>query len=457
MDDRVRALIATAVASFLVPFMMSGVGIALPEIQTALSATAVELSWVEGAYMLSLSVILMPIGRIADIYGRRRVFIWGITWFTVVSMLASMAWSIQVLLVFRILQGVGAAMINSTGLAMITAMYQPQERGRVMGIVVGCVYAGLSLGPLLGGACTLYLGWRSVFYLSLPFGLAAWALAKRISREWRPAQSESFDYLGSVLFGGFVVSLMKGLTGLVEPLIGGSLLVLAALLLLGFVIRSKRVAHPMLDLALFSGNRVFSLSSLATLINYAGTFTVSFLLSLYLQVVKGFSPAQAGTILIIQPVVQAALSPLAGTLSDRWNASFMATMGMGLCGIGLFCLSRLDALSSLGLVGVYLTVMGLGFALFASPNMSVIMGSVAKKDYSTASSVVGSMRTFGMSLSMGLVTVVFGANMHGQQIETATIVPFLGCMRQIFGICALLSVAGIFCSLGRFGTKVQPG
>ena len=453
MQNRSVALAATAVASFLVPFMMSAVGITLPAIQTALSATAVELSWVAGGYMLALSVILLPIGRLADIWGRRRTFVWGTAWFTVSTLLVSLAWSIEALLVLRVLQGVGAAMINSTGIAIVTAIYPPKERGRAMGIIVGCVYAGLSVGPLLGGLLTDWAGWRAVFYLCLAPGVLAWILACRIDNEWRPARGQSFDLLGAVFYGVFVIACVKGLTGLARPGIGISLLIVSVVALLLFVRRSRSIEHPVLSLGLFTSNRVFTLSSVATMINYAGTFAVGFLLSLYLQVVKGFAPVHAGLILVIQPAVQALLSPLAGVLSDRFNAAAMATLGMALCGAGLLGLGYIDAASEVWVIGGLLALMGLGFALFASPNMSVIMGSVAPKDYSIASSLVATMRTFGMSLSMGIATVVFGFLLHGRQVSLENIPQFLASMRIIFDVCAGLCVAGVFCSLGRVGRR----
>jgi EmrB/QacA subfamily drug resistance transporter len=449
MQNRSVALAAAAMSSFLVPFMMSAVGITLPAIQNALSATAVELSWVEGGYMLSLAVILLPLGRLADILGRRRTFVWGTAWFTVATLLVSLAWSIQALLVLRVLQGMGAAMINSTGVAIVTSTYPPKERGRAMGIIVGCVYAGLSVGPLMGGLMTDWAGWRAVFYLSIVPGFLAWVLACRIDQEWRPSRGEHFDLFGAVLYGAFVVSFVKGLTGLARPGTGVFLLALAFLMALLFFRRSRRIEHPVLSFRLFTDNRVFTLSSLATTINYAGTFAVGFLLSLYLQVVKGFPPVHAGLILVIQPATQALLSPVAGMLSDRVNAAGMATFGMGLCGAGLFGLGQMGAESPVWLIAGLLMLMGLGFALFASPNMSVIMGSVAPKDYSIASSLVATMRTFGMSLSMGIATVVFGFLLHGRQVSVESIPQFLASMRIIFAVCAGLCVAGVFCSMGR--------
>ena len=449
MNVQTAALAAASVASFLVPFMMSAVAITLPVVQTELGATAVQLSWVAAGYILALAAILLPVGRLADIFGRKRTFVWGTATFVAFSLCASLAWSVTSLVALRVLQGVGAAMILSTAVAIVTDLYPRSERGKAMGILVACVYLGLSVGPLVGGMMTDLAGWRSVFFLSLPLGLVCVALAMRIEGEWRPAQGERFDVLGSVYYALFVICFVNGLTDLASPEKGVPLLTAAAALVLMFVLRSRRAVHPIIELSLFTSNRVFLLSSLATLINYAGTFAVGFLLSLYLQVVKGFPPMNAGFVLVIQPVVQSLLSPLAGSLSDRFNAAAMASLGMGLCALGLFAICGVDAASSLWSIGGILALLGLGFALFASPNMSVIMGSVQPRHYSIASSLVGTMRTFGMSLSMGIATVVFGILLHGRQVSPETVPQFLASMHIIFGVCAALCVVGVFCSLGR--------
>lgn len=451
MHNHTAILIAASVASFLVPFMMSAVGITLPAIQTDLRATAVELSWIAGGYIMALAAILVPVARMADIMGRRRVFVWGTALFVAFSLCASLAWSVSSLIALRVLQGLGAAMILSTAVAIVTETAPGSERGRSMGLLVACVYLGLSLGPLVGGGVTGIAGWRSVFFLCLPPGLVAFVLAARIEGEWRPAKGEGFDVAGSLLYTVAVICCVNGLTGLTRPERGLPLLAAAALAGVLFFRRSRRVSHPVLDLSLFTTNRVFALSSLATLINYAGTFAVGFLLSLYLQVVKGFSPVQAGLVLVVQPVVQSLLSPLAGALSDRLNAGLLASLGMGLCATGLVWLCFVDAATGLWTIGGILALLGLGFALFASPNMTVIMSSVTPREYSIASSLVATMRTFGMSLSMGLTGVVFGFLLHGRQVAPDTVPEFIVSMRIIFAVCAALCVLGVFCSLGRTG------
>ncbi|MDY0225550.1 MAG: MFS transporter [Desulfomicrobium apsheronum] len=453
MRNQTAALAAASVASFLVPFMMSAVAITLPVMQVELGASAVELSWVAGSYILALAAILLPIGRLADILGRRRTFVWGTGAFVVFSLCASLAWSVVSLVVLRVVQGVGAAMILATGVAIVTELYPREERGRVMGILVACVYLGLSVGPLVGGMMTSLFGWRSVFFLCLPPGLLAWIMARGIKDEWRPARGQGFDLIGSLLYAAFVVCCVNGLTGLARPERGLPLLGGALVMGVLFVLRSRGTQYPLIDLTLFTANRVFLLSSLATLINYAGTFAVGFLLSLYLQVVKGFSPMHAGFILIVQPVVQSLLSPVAGILSDRFNAAWLASLGMAFCALGLWAMCGVGAQTGLWEIGAILALLGLGFALFASPNMSVVMGSVEPKDYSIASSLVATMRTFGMTLSMGISAVVFGFLLQDRQISAGTIPEFLASMKIIFAVCAGLCVAGVFCSLGRVAKR----
>lgn len=449
MQTQLAALVAAAVASFLVPFMMSAVGIILPAIQFDLKATAVELSWVAGSYILTLAAILLPVGRLADIYGRRRSFMWGTAVFILFTLCVSLVWSIQSLIVMRALQGIGAAMILSTATAIVTEIYPQEKRGKALGILAACVYLGLSTGPLVGGFIADLAGWRAVFFIGLPPGIVGWILVYRLQGEWRPSKGESFDLISGLLYGSFVICSVKGLTGLDHPETGVPLLAGAVIAGFLFVRRSLKLRYPLMKMTLFTRNRVFAMSSLATLINYSSTFAVGFLLSLYLQVVKGFSPMHAGMILVIQPVAQSVLSPVTGMLADRFDPTKLASLGMGLCVVGLVGMYNVTINTSLWFTGAILAFMGIGFALFAAPNMTVIMGSVEPRDYSIASSLVATMRTFGMSLSMGIITVIFGIKLQGQPVAQNTIPGFMASMEIIFAFCAVLCVVGVFCSLVR--------
>lgn len=368
------------------PFMMSAVGVALPAIGREFAATALQLGLVETTYVLSASIFLLAMGRLGDIYGRRRVFQYGIVLFTLAGSMISQAWSIEALLVMRFLQGMGGAMVMATTLAMVVSAFPPEERGKALGIAVASVYAGISCGPFLGGLLVTELGWRWIFYLCLPLGGVTFLITyTRLRGDWADAEGEPFDWRGSLIYGTALLMLISGASNLDHGLwawgvtaagIGGIGLFLAV---------EARTAYPILNIALLRNNRIFALSNLASLFNYAATFGVTFFLSLYLQYIKGLSARDAGLVLIIQPIVQTVLSPWCGRLADRYPAARIATIGMAICAVGLAVAATLDATTSLSLVMVMLVLLGTGFALFSSPNVSVIMGSVEPRYLGVAS------------------------------------------------------------------------
>jgi len=430
--------------------MMSAVGVALPAVGRDLKASALQLGLVETAYVLSASIFLLAMGRMGDIHGRRRVFQWGIAVFTVMGGILSQVGSIEAMIGFRFLQGMGGAMIAATGMAIVVAVFPPHERGKALGISVAAVYAGISCGPFIGGFLVTALGWRSLFYLCIPLGLATFAVvAWQLRGEWADARGEPFDWGGSTVYA---VALLLLLAGAANVNRGGwsCALVLAGLVgLVAFVAVELRTPYPVLDMRLLRDNRVFALSNLAALLNYAATFGVTFFLSLYLQYVKGMTPHQAGTLLVLQPLTQALLSPFCGRLADRYPAARVATVGMTLCALGLGVAATLSAATSLVLVAAMLLLLGTGFALFSSPNTSVIMGSVAPRYLGVASGLGATMRTLGMLTSMTIITVVFSVHMKGQAVTAATQPAFLLSLRTALITFGGLCGVGIACSLGR--------
>lgn len=442
-------LLVAAMASFLTPFMGSAVNVALPIIGREFAMDAVSLSWVATAYLLAAAVFLVPFGRLADIHGRKRVFAAGIAVYTSSSLLAAASNSGPLLIVARVVEGTGGAMIFGTGTAILTSVFPPRERGRALGINVATVYLGLSLGPSLGGFLTQQWGWRSLFWLNVPLGTLILALVLwKLKGEWAEARGEPFDLIGSLVYGLALMSLMLGFSQLPETV--GAVLILAGMAGIGlFGLWEIRAASPVLDVRLFRGNRTFTFSSLAALISYSATFGVGFLLSLYLQYIKGMSPREAGLVLIAQPVMQALFSPLAGRLSDRVEPRVVASTGMGLTVIGLFTLIRLGEGSSLESIVVSLLLLGLGFALFSSPNTNAIMSSVERRFYGVASGMVGTMRLVGQMSSMGIVMLVFALIIGQVQITPEQYPLFLKSMRTDFIILTVLSLVGVFASLVR--------
>jgi MFS family permease len=341
-------------------------------------------------------------------------------------------------------------MVMATTLAMVVSVFPPAERGRALGIAVASVYAGISCGPFIGGALVTAYGWRAIFYLSVPLGLLTLAITLlKLRGEWADARGEPFDWRGSLIYAAALLLLIIGAANLEfgPPAWGATA---AGLLGIGlFLAYEARTPYPILNVALLRDNRVFALSNLAALFNYAATFGVTFFLSLYLQYVKGMSAREAGLVLIIQPIVQTVLSPLCGHLADRYPAARVATIGMALCAAGLGMAATLGHATPVPVVIGMLALLGTGFALFSSPNVSVIMGSVAPRELGIASGLNSSMRTLGMMTSMSIITVIFSMQMAGQAVTAATLPQFLLSMRMALLVFCGLCLIGIACSAGR--------
>lgn len=448
VDKRVVLFVAST-ASFLTPFMASSINIAIPSIGKEFSADAITLSWISTAYLLAAAMFLVPMGRIADIHGRRKVFLAGMAGYSVVSLLCALAASEVMLVALRALQGFTDAMMFGTSLAIVTSVYPPAQRGRALGITVASVYAGGALGPFIGGMLTQLLGWRSIFLLTMVLGLFVTALALwKVRGEWAEAHGQKMDVVGSFFYACTLFAVMYGFR-LLPAMTGLWLILGGTVLLAAFVLRESRVASPVLDISLFRRNSVFALSNLSALINYAATFALSFLLSLFLQYIKGFSPRSAGLIMLTQPVMMAVFSPLAGRLSDRVEPRIVASAGMAMSTVGLLLTAFLGRASSLAHIIAILVLCGLGFGLFSSPNTSAIMGSVERKHYAVASATTGAMRLIGQMLSMGIAALIIAVYVGEVEITPERYAAFLIAFRSGFFIFAALCCVGIFASLFR--------
>jgi EmrB/QacA subfamily drug resistance transporter len=443
------ALFVTTLSSFLGPFMGSAVTVALPAIGARFAMSAVGLSWVSMAFLLSVGALVIPFGRLADLRGRKTLFVAGTVVYMLASALAARSQDAAMLVAARVLQGVGASMTVGTGAAILTSVFGPGERGRALGINVAAVYSGLSLGPFVGGIITQHLSWRFIFGMNVPLGLAiVWTAARMLERDTGEGRGSRFDWPGALLLGAALAVLMFGLSEL-NTTWGAGLVVLGLAGLGAFVAVEVRSPNPMVDMKLFRQNQVFAFSNLAALVNYSATFAVTFLLSLYLQYVKRLSPRDAGTLLVAQPIVQAAFSPLAGRLSDRVDAGVLASIGMAVTGIGVALLGFVGADTSLVYVAICLVLLGVGFGLFSSPNTNAVMGAVTQRQLGVAGSILSTMRSLGMILSMGVVSLLFALLIGGRPIGEAEVPAFLRSMRLAFAVFSVLSVAGIVASLQR--------
>ncbi|MBN2051504.1 MAG: MFS transporter [Spirochaetales bacterium] len=455
---RISATVAVAIASFIGSVMSSAINVALPEIQQEFALPAVTLTWISTSFVLSNAVFLIAAGKIGDIYGRKKVFIGGIAVLAVTTLLCGVSSSGFSLILFRVVQGLGSAMINATTMAILSSVFPPHRRGVAIGIGVASVYTGLSFGPFLGGIITTALGWRWMFFLIAPVEVVPLLLTVIFVKEdWADAKGESFDLAGSLLYGVSLVLFMYGMT--ILPLMRALIFLLPGLIGLVLFIRHElKVRFPVLEVKLFRTNRVFAFSSVAALIHYSATYAITFLLSLFLQFSMGISPRITGTILVIQPVAQALLSPLAGRLSDRIEPTVLVSAGMSMVAAGLFLLSRLTSDTPLILVIIVLAFLGAGYALFSSPNTNAIMSSVEKKYYGLASGVVATMRSLGQVLSMGVTTIVFTLFLGDSPIGEGNLPAFNRSVRVSFLIFTVLCLAGVYFSSvrGRLDREKSP-
>jgi EmrB/QacA subfamily drug resistance transporter len=440
-------LIVSTVASFILPFQAAAVNIALPTMGREFAMEAVVLSWVATVYFLAVAMCQVPVGRLADIYGRKKIFTCGVVLFTISSFLCAFSNSVLFIIIYRALQGIGSAMAFSTGVAILTSVFPAEERGRALGISMAGIYLGISVAPFIGGVLTEYFGWRSIFHVSALLGLVLAALVLwGLKGEWADSRGERFDVIGSILFSVAIVVGMYGFSRLPDTL-GIVLVVVGILGMLAFIRWETRTDSPILNLSLFRKNTVFVFSNLAALITYSATYAVSFLLSLYLQYIKGLSPQMAGLILIASSIFMAIFTPIAGRLSDRVEPRLVASAGMVFNCVAIVLLIFITDETVLGLILTSLVLYGIGIGIFASPNTNAVMGSVERKFLGVASGALGTMRTSGMILSMGIMMILFSTYIGEAQITPDYYPAFLTSVKVGFIIFTVLSFGAIFAQL----------
>lgn len=447
--DRKYILIITSISSFTTPFMGSAINLALPSIGKEFSLNAILLGWIATSFLLATAALLLPAGRLSDIYGRAKLFKTGLSIYTLGSLFCGLSFSGEVLIISRILQGIGAAMVFSTSTAILVSFFPFEERGKVLGINTAAVYTGLSSGPFLGGLVTQHFGWRYIFFINVILGLLSLIIAyRKLKFEWVEAKGEKFDFTGSIAYGVTLVIIMYGFSILPNKY-GFYLIILG---LIGFYIFSRfelKVSNPVFNMSLFRTNKAFLFSNLAALINYSATFAVGFLLSFYLQYVKGFDPQTAGIILVSQPVIMAIFSPISGKISDKTEPRIVASAGMIITTIGLFILIFLKAETSVIFIITSLVFLGFGFALFSSPNTNAVLSSVEKRFLGVAASTLSTMRLTGQMFSMGMALLIISIFIGKTKITPDNHNALLSGIDIAFILFTILCFAGIFASLAR--------
>jgi EmrB/QacA subfamily drug resistance transporter len=414
-----------------------------------LAMNAVQMGWVPMGFSLTGAILILPFGRLSDIYGRKKIFIIGILINTVAVAITPFSTSAYMLITFQLIQGVGFAMLVGTSTALLTSAYPPHQRGRALGILVAAVYLGLALGPSLGGLLTYNFGWRSIFLPTILLQIAAIVLVlTKVKSEWADAKGEKYDIIGSILIPIMLFCLLYGFS-LLPSSSGICIIVIGLISVVIFVRWELRLESPIFNISHITKNRLFSFSSLTHFLFYTATFATTIIMSLYLQYIKGFNAQEAGLILLITPIIMAAFSPLAGRTSDRVQPRVNVSAAIIVVLIGILLLFAATFNEGMISIIIALALLGLGFAFFVSPNTNAIMSSVDKKYYGIAAATQATTRQVGVTFSISIIMLLFSLFLGKAQITPEYYPVFVQSIQIAFIVFVGLGVLSIVFSIAR--------
>lgn len=460
IDYKWIVLSVTTIGALMAAIDSNIVMLALPDMMSSLHANLVEMIWVIMSYILTSTVILLTLGRMADMLGRVRMYNLGFVIFTVGSTLCGISQNATQLILARIVQGSGGAMMVVNSAALLTEVFPPNERGRALGLNGITFAAGSVLGPVLGGLILSAISWRWIFFINVPIGLGGTLWAYRALKEMAPrATGERFDAGGAITFSVGLLALLMALTSGIDagwfsaPILGLFALVIVMFAL--FFRIERRAQNPVLDFSLFK-NRIYAFSSLAAMIQSLAMFAVNFLIVFYMQGVRGYDPLKAALLLLPMPIVMAFVAPLSGMLSDKVGAKLPATIGVLVQAAALVWLLFLGTDTPYQRIAFGLALMGLGGGLFYSPNTSAAMNAAPRNRLGIASGALVTLRQTGMVTSLALSMAVAATTMPQSDmmklfvgtnvaLGSATMQSFVGGMRGAFTVSIALSiVAAVF-------------
>ncbi len=433
---------------FLATVDGSIINVSLPTLVRSLHTEFAIVQWVVLAYLLTITCTMAGIGRLADMVGKKKIYMLGFVVFTFGSVLCGMSSSIGWLIAFRVLQAIGAAMTMALGAAIITEAFPPEERGKAMGIIGAIVSIGIVMGPALGGIILGLLSWRWIFYVNLPVGIAGTIMAQRFLPDFKPKGGQQFDIPGALTLGIGILSLLLGLTlgqqqGFFQPLIyffmGSGLLLLVV-----FVVIEYRVAQPMIDPELFK-NSLFSVNLTAGFISFVGLGGTIILLPFYLENIMGFPSMKVGLLMGIIPVMLGLTSPLAGSLSDRMGSRKISIAGLALMLLGFLTASSLSHDTTAIGYALRVCAVGAGIGIFISPNNSAIMGAAPRPQLGIVSGMMAQSRTLGQTVGVAVIGAIWAGRTlfySGAEIDGgATLAPV---QAQIAGLQDAFYTAAVF-------------
>ena len=442
LKERRIVLIACCIGAFITPLITTMINLAMPTIGHVFGISEHDREWLVIIFFLSSVAFLVPMSRLSDLYGKKRMFICGIIIIFIASVMSAFADSFAALLFWRVVTGVGAACISSASISMIAQVYPKMHRGLPLAINTMCVYIGASLGPSMGGMLTEVFGWESIFIALIPFCIGALIPLLMFKTDFKTSAGEPFDIKGTLLYGLGIVALMYGVITL-PHMFSPVFIAGGAVMMVAFFKLESRTEYPVLKVGLFR-EKVFRRSTMSTFLNYASAYAILLTMSMYLQDVRGMSPGAAGLIILLQPIIQASVTPFAGRMSDKINPRILTTAGMIMMCMSTLIMVTISAASDMFSIYLILAFNGLGYALFSSPNTNLIMGSVSMKNYSESSGVISVMRQVGMMVSLAIMMCMISVFMGTTTVIADDIPAFITAVRCAFSVCFILAVAGTF-------------
>lgn len=446
------SMAAVAMGIFLATIDGSIVNIALPTLVKSLQTDFATVQWVMISYLLTVTTLMLGVGRLADMWGKKKLYLSGFILFTLASVLCGLAPDVYWLIGFRVLQGVGSALIMALGAAIVTESFPPQERGKAMGIIGTVVSIGIITGPALGGVMLSIVSWHWIFFVNLPVGiLGTWMVVKYISSH-QPAGRQKFDFTGAILMFVSLLSLLIGLNigqryGFTET----AALVLFAifvLTLVWFVLVEQKKTFPMMDLKIFK-NLLFSINLITGFLSFVAISGLFILLPFYLEEMKGYPTHLVGAMMSVFPIMLGLTSPIAGSFSDRWGTRKVSLAGLFLLCVGFLSVFTLTENTDIFGYIIRMIPLGIGMGIFQSPNNSAIMGSVPKERLGIASGLLSVSRTLGQTVGIAVVGAFWAFRIRlqsgmdaSQSVNTALSGVQVSALQDTFILCFAIMAVG---------------
>ncbi len=447
-NKEARAVVlACYISGFIAPLLSTMMNLSLVNIGEEFDVGSHSLAYVNSAFLLASVIFMVPFAKLADIVGKKRMFVIGLLIIVAGCFIACLAPSFAVVVIGRAIIGIGAASLATLSISMLTDVTPKERRGTVMGYNTMFIYMGLSLGPVIGGTLNDLIGWRLLFLLTVPLAIISITLIMTgFRREIRPDPDGVFDLKDSILYGIAILLSMAGVMNLPE-IWAVACLVVGLILFILFVRTQIGNPHCIQNMDLFK-NWTFSGSCIAAFMSYAASYSISFFLALYLQSIGGLTATEAGLVMVTQPVVQCLCSPIFGKLTDKMhNKIILPTLGMVITSISIATYVFYDLDTPVMMVLLSMAIGGLGFAMFSAPNTTLIMASAPKEHSSEASAILANMRQIGMMVSMGIamffITTIMGST---DNLRPETYGLFLQAMTTTLSVCLAMCIIGTITS-----------